>query len=67
MKVENKMRQHSEHKPTDITMKKIESLAHYSFNKTGKNYVDNTTLAEINHWLSDWEKENQQRRNDDKA
>ena len=60
MKVENKMKQHSEFKPTDITMKKIGSLAEYSFSKTQKNYVDNHTLAEINFWLKDWEKENGQ-------
>ena len=57
MKVENKMRQHSEFKPTDVTMKKIGSLAEYSFKKTGKNVVDRKTLTEINFWLSDWEKE----------
>lgn len=57
MKIENKMKQHSEFKPTDVTMKKIGSLAEYSFSKTQKNYVDNATLAEINFWLQDWEKE----------
>lgn len=60
MKIENKMKQHSEFKPTDVTMKKIGSLAEYSFKKTGKNVVDRKTLAEINFWLSDWEKENGQ-------
>jgi len=60
MKIENKMKQHSEHKPTDVTMKKIGSPAEYSFSKTQKNYVDNATLAEINFWLHDWEKENGQ-------
>lgn len=59
MKIEHKMKQHSEFKPTDVTMKKIESLAEYSFKKTGKNVVDRKTLAEINFWLSDWEKEKQ--------
>lgn len=59
MKVENKMKQHSEFKPTDVTMKKIGSLAEYSFSKTQKNYVDKKTLAEINFWLHDWEKEKQ--------
>ena len=59
MKIENKMKQHSEYKPTDVTMKKIGSLAEYSFKKTGKNVVDRKTLAEINFWLHDWEKEKQ--------
>ena len=57
MKTENKMRQHSEFKQSDVTLNKIGSLAEYSFKKTGKNVVDRKTLAEINFWLSDWEKE----------